>query len=191
MKVVCYGDSNTFGYDPRSYIGERYAANARWVDILAKKTGWEIRNNGMNGREIPCREVVFPKSTDILFVMLGTNDLLQGNCPQVVAERMENFLNHLTIEKSHIVLIAPPPMRFGEWVIHQNLVDSSVLLAEHYQRVAEHIGVWFVDGSKWNISLAYDGVHFTEDGHRAFADGLYHWLKTVRNWSDSVVPSDE
>lgn len=186
MKVVCYGDSNTFGYDPRSYIGERYAVNARWVDILAEKTGWEIRNNGMNGREIPCREIVFPKSTDILFVMLGTNDLLQGNCPEIVAERMENFLSRLTIEKKRIVLIAPPPMQFGEWVSSQKLIDASVLLAEKYQRLAERMNIWFVDGSQWDISLAYDGVHFTEEGHMEFANSLYHWLKTVSNWNDSV-----
>lgn len=29
MKVICYGDSNTYGYDPRSYIGGRYPAGAR------------------------------------------------------------------------------------------------------------------------------------------------------------------
>lgn len=22
MTVICYGDSNTYGYDPRSYLGE-------------------------------------------------------------------------------------------------------------------------------------------------------------------------
>ena len=44
MKVICYGDSNTYGYDPRSYIGGRYPAGDRWVDLLAEKTGWEVEN---------------------------------------------------------------------------------------------------------------------------------------------------
>ena len=34
MKVICFGDSNTYGYDPRSYFGGRYDADIRWVDIL-------------------------------------------------------------------------------------------------------------------------------------------------------------
>lgn len=29
----------------------------------------------------------------------------------------------------------------------------------------------------WNISLAYNGVHFTEQGHKAFAAGLLEVLR--------------
>ena len=35
MNVICFGDSNTYGYDPRGYFGGRYDADCRWVDILA------------------------------------------------------------------------------------------------------------------------------------------------------------
>ena len=35
MNVICFGDSNTYGYDPRSYLGGRYDPDSRWVDILA------------------------------------------------------------------------------------------------------------------------------------------------------------
>ena len=40
MDVICFGDSNTYGYDPRSWLGDRYDPQNRWVDILAGKTGW-------------------------------------------------------------------------------------------------------------------------------------------------------
>ena len=53
MKLICLGDSNTYGYDPRSWLGGRYPADSRWVDILAAKTDWEVLNLGQNGREIP------------------------------------------------------------------------------------------------------------------------------------------
>ena len=39
MKVICYGDSNTYGYDPRGWLGGRYDAADRWPDILARRTG--------------------------------------------------------------------------------------------------------------------------------------------------------
>ena len=77
MNVICFGDSNTYGYDPRSYLGGRYDADSRWVDILAEETGWTVCNLGENGREIPASPD-FPADTDLLIVMLGTNDLLQG-----------------------------------------------------------------------------------------------------------------
>ena len=35
MNIICFGDSNTYGYDPRGYFGGRYDADSRWVDILA------------------------------------------------------------------------------------------------------------------------------------------------------------
>ena len=55
MRMLCYGDSNTYGYDPRGFVGDRYPAECRWVNILAQQTGWEIRNEGQNSREIPSR----------------------------------------------------------------------------------------------------------------------------------------
>lgn len=53
MNVLCFGDSNIYGYDPRGYFGGRYDADSRWVDILAAKTDWNVCNMGQNGREIP------------------------------------------------------------------------------------------------------------------------------------------
>lgn len=176
MKVICYGDSNTYGYDPRSYFGERYDADCRWVDILAAKTGWNIVNAGMNGREIPRSAVFVLEHIDLLIVMLGTNDLLQGRSVEKVTEQMEAFLTGLTMERDKLLLIAPPPMRPGEWVTEQKLIDASVQLAETYRELAERFGVRFADAGKWNIPMAYDGVHFTEEGHKQFASKLYEAL---------------
>ena len=55
MNIVCFGDSNTYGFDPRSWFGNRYDAESRWPDILESKTGWNICNLGENGREVPVR----------------------------------------------------------------------------------------------------------------------------------------
>ena len=74
MNVICFGGSNTYGYDPRSYFGGRYGADSRWVDLLATETGWTIRNMGQNGREIPSSAPPFLADADLLIVMLGTND---------------------------------------------------------------------------------------------------------------------
>ena len=91
MKVICFGDSNTYGYDPRSYFGGRYGADSRWVDILAAQTGWTISNIGQNGREIPSSAPTFPADTDLLIVMLGTNDLLQGGARSKLLKGWRDF----------------------------------------------------------------------------------------------------
>lgn len=109
MKILCYGDSNTYGYDPRSFIGDRYPADARWVELLAKETGWEIINRGLNGWEIPEQDIPLPNDLDLLIVMLGTNDLLQGADAETADGRMETFLRCSPLaEGKQILLIAPP-----------------------------------------------------------------------------------
>ena len=177
MNVICFGDSNTYGYDPRSYLGGRYDPDSRWVDILALETGWSISNMGQNGREIPSAALAFPADTDLLIVMLGTNDLLQGCSPERAAEKLERFLAGIPLDRSKILLIAPPPMTLGEWVPSPQLIDDSRTFARFCQALAERLVIRFADAGKWDIPLAYDGVHFTEQGHRAFAAGLLEELR--------------
>ena len=174
MKIVCYGDSNTWGYDPRGYFGGQF--DKPWPELLSEKLGCTVLNWGENGREIPQKTVDFPADTDILIIMLGTNDLLQFWTPEAACEKMKLFLESLTLDRDKILLIAPPPMKFGEWVQDQELIDDSIALAKHYKALAKRLGILFADAGEWNIPLAHDGVHLTEEGHRAFAEGVIEYL---------------
>ena len=137
MNIICFGDSNTYGYDPRSYLGDRYDADSRWGDILATATGWIISNMGQNGREIPSAAPAFPTDTDLLIVMLGINNLLQGQSPEQAAERLERFLSGISLDRSKILLIAPPPMAMGEWGPSTQLIEDSRTFAQLSQALAE------------------------------------------------------
>ena len=184
MKVLCYGDSNTYGYDPRGFFGDRYPKESRWVDILAQRTGWQIQNEGQNGREIPSRPFQYQRTgellaqlvPDVFVIMLGTNDLLRGYSAEETCSRMEAFLRHIQPGCGQLLLIAPPPMKRGAWVTEESLIAESVKLAEAYQALSQKQSIFFADAEKWNVQLAFDGVHFTEEGHRAFAKGLYSYL---------------
>ena len=185
MRVMCLGDSNTYGFDPRSYIGGQYPAESRWVDLLAGKTGWEIVNEGENGRSIPrwsfelemLQRTTIDDSVDLLIIMLGSNDLLQGADAEVTGKRMESFLSWLPIPLTRVILIAPPPMQPGAWIFEDRLLVESAKLADVYRRLADSKEVRFVDAGEWGITLAFDGAHFTEEGHKAFAEGLYQALR--------------
>ncbi len=177
MRILCFGDSNTYGYDPRGFFGDRYGAEDRWVDLLAKQTGWEVINLGANGREIPrgpyaLRLLTEHAPVDLFLVMLGTNDLLQGASSKEAADRMEAFLNSLLPHCQQILLVAPPPMKRGSWVPTDALEAESIRLAEEYKALAEKLSIPFVDTRHWKIELAFDGVHFTEEGHHTFAENL-------------------
>lgn len=182
MKILCFGDSNTYGYDPRSYFGSRYPARHRWLDLLAEKLGCEAVNAGENGREIPSREgdlrrfevmLMGQKPLELLLVMLGGNDLLQGNSVELVSKRMEVFLARIPLHHEQIILVAPPRMRPGTWIADERLLDDCMHLGAAYRTLAQELGVRFVDATEWDIEVTYDGVHYSEKGHKAFAENLY------------------
>lgn len=172
MNIVCFGDSNTFGYDPRSPIGGRYDPDSRWPDVLAAKTGWEVHNNSVNGRVIPPREFVFPRSTDLLVLLLGTNNVLQGDDVYTIAARMGQFLYSLSIDKRKILLLAPPLLKRGEWVQDDALIHTSKEIGYAFLCLSKQIGTLYANAGEWDIPLAFDGVHFTGEGHRLFAEKL-------------------
>lgn len=190
-RILCFGDSNTYGYDPRTYLGGLYPASVRWTALL-KTAGWEITNRGENGRCIPrrCQEVMALSQTvqrtdaEIVVIMLGSNDLLQQPTPsaEICAERMEQLLTALLEEippSCKVLLVAPPPMKLGAWVDDLRTQEESRRLAGCYKALAQRLGTYFAGAGLWNIELAFDGVHFSEMGHQAFAEGMQETLKQI------------
>lgn len=190
--IICYGDSNTYGYDPCSLMGERYPHRIRWTGILNDRSGWEIRNHGVNGRCIPhdpsqlrfaCKQTEDWSKLESpvwLWIMLGTNDLLMDPEPEAekVRNRMQHFLQLLLKQqavqqgKIQLRLISPPPMTPGAWVEGEQIIRESRNLEKEYKNLSRELGICFTGTGSWKIPLVFDGVHFSEQGHRNFAEGL-------------------
>ena len=93
--ILCFGDSNTWGYDPASMTApspRRHGPEVRWTGVLARELGadFKVIEEGQNGRttvhEDPlniCRKgkdylpacLESHKPLDLVILMLGTNDL--------------------------------------------------------------------------------------------------------------------
>ena len=179
MKILCIGDSNTYGYDPRSYFGSRYPVEVRWTGRLE---GHEVINCGMNGLAVPYdsrpfAEMIRAKSPDLAVVMLGSNDLLEGADAAAAADRMDTFLTAVLATGVRVLLLAPPPMQHGEWVQRKTLIEESENLRQCYRALGEKRGCFFADAGDWDVELLSDGVHFSPSGHAAFARGLAKALR--------------
>jgi lysophospholipase L1-like esterase len=92
-RILCYGDSNTWGWATVSYPDDRYPAAARWTGVMvdALGAGWDLIEEGLPGRTtvhddpiegahmngatylLPCLRSHRP--LDYVVIMLGTNDL--------------------------------------------------------------------------------------------------------------------
>ena len=87
------------------------------------------------------------------------------------------FLAAVPLDRNKLLLIAPPPVALEAWVPSPQLIDDSRAFARLCQTLAKQMGIRFADAGRWDIPLAYDGVHFTEQGHKAFAAKLLEELK--------------
>ena len=195
LRILCFGDSNTYGYDPRLGSTGRYPESQRWTGRLNALQDVYVRNLGMNGARIPrnanyVEEICLSESPDLITIMFGSNDVLEkvayaeqirlrlspGEVAERVAFDMGRFLgevqDRLAGEASPvIVLIAPPSMVQGTWT-DDRIVDEVKRLAPLYRGLSADLGVSFLDASSWPLELCFDGVHLTEEGHRVFFENI-------------------
>ncbi|MBP3896295.1 MAG: lipase [Mogibacterium sp.] len=179
MKILCIGDSNTYGYDPRSYIGSRYPEKVRWTGRLS---GHEVINCGLNGMTVPRDHqrqlgLIDLHEPDLVTVMLGTNDLLSGLSADEITGRMGRFLDSLISAGRPVLLITPPVLKCGVWVTDDEIIWESEDLGAKYRELAKAKGCWFADSGEWGIDVTFDGVHFSPEGHAVFAQRLEEVLK--------------
>ena len=116
MRILCFGDSNTYGYDPRSYFGSRYGPEERWVDLLSGLCGAECVNLGSNGRSIPRPGAgPAPGAGERLIVMLGTNDILSGAAARSARIAWRPSSPAVPSLRAARSLWRPPALVPGEW----------------------------------------------------------------------------
>ncbi len=194
MKVLCYGDSNTYGFDPRGVMASRYPVEQVWPYRLQALLGdkWEIVENGLNGREFPKTSLTFGavervlkrEQPDLLVVMLGTNDYvtMPQPDPRVVEVRLDRFLDNVKKQRAYVtgklrvLVVAPPPMNLKEISFYGKYDTTDGRLTKALQESCKDAEVDFVDTLHWNIPMAHDQMHFSLEGHEIFAQRMAHEL---------------
>ena len=132
--IVCYGDSNTYGYNPEN--GFRYEYEERWTTLLQKelKDSAIVIPEGLNGRTPSFEDELRPGRNgatyldpclhshgpiDLVVLMLGTNDLkirFQATPTDIGKgiDRLIKMIKSITPQKrqdgrsAKILLMAPP-----------------------------------------------------------------------------------
>jgi len=200
-KIVFYGDSNTWGYDPRGFFGDRYPEEKVWTGIISAELernrpgAFEVINQGQNGRELPhCDydyrhlELIMKRLTerDLFVMMLGTNDIILTAQPDAdhAIGRMEDFLEWFMRKqapKPELLILSSPyidPEKTGDPVF-ELLSAETARMNEGFRTLCEQFGVRFADTAAWDIDFACDYIHFSEEGHQTFARQLLSVLREV------------
>lgn len=121
---------------------------------------------------------------DIFAVMLGSNDYLSMPEPDAVAVaakmeravlRIKEMLEGADAPEEYL-LIAPPAMYIPAQGGLHAIDTRDGRLSEEYKKAAGRTGCRFLDSASWDVPLSFDGVHFSEEGHAVFAEGIVRYL---------------
>lgn len=205
--ILCYGDSNTYGYDPAVGRGSRYPYEKRWTSILAGMLGPDycVVAEGLNGRTTAYDRPGFPwknglgplaaimgshKPLDYIVFMLGTNDcnVEMGLSAGQIAYGMECLVNtarEMSMVQQErvpeIIVVAPAPIDgdISMSPFYGEIDASSVEKSVALAALYEDIAKRY--GCRFvnatGCEVADDCEHLTELGHRQLAEMLFEEIK--------------
>ncbi|MDO5445217.1 MAG: SGNH/GDSL hydrolase family protein [Eubacteriales bacterium] len=205
-RVLCFGDSNTWGY--RAEDGSRYDDDVRWTGILQRLLGedYTVIEEGQNGRTTvwddpvenrlagltylwPCMESHYP--FDLLVIMLGTNDtkVYFGVEAQSIADsagRLVDLARKSAFgrngKRPKVLLVSPIRMKETGVFAHafgKQAVEKTKGFSEVFRATAEKFGCDFLDAAEFAEPCETDGVHLDETGHEKLAKAMAEKIREI------------
>ena len=195
-RILCFGDSNTWGYVPLS-PSERFPDEVRWTGVLqsALGAGYRVTEEGQNGRttvfddpyETICKNgskhlpVILEshKPLDLVIIMLGTNDLKThlGQSARTIAAGAGVLVDRVLASDSgpeqgipKVLLISPAQVadaRCPFGRIFDGAAATSCGFAEAYREEAQLRGIPLLNAAEHVIVPKSDCIHFDAAGHAA------------------------
>ena len=185
--VVCFGDSNTWGYVPGSG-GARFPRELRWPVRLQRALGeeWEVIAEGLSGRTatidrpdsegrnglpylLPCLHSHAP--VDALVIFLGTNDVnfvaddRVARCVARLVEVAERSQAGPDGGAPQVLAVCPPP--FGGHALGPSFAAEL------------SCDVLDLDGIA-SYSVVNDDIeHLDENAHAAVAAAVGEWIRAL------------
>lgn len=187
MRVVCAGDSLTYGYGVRK--------DQCWVSLLQATSKDEITNKGVNGDT--SSSLLNRSYEDILslkpyyaIIMCGTNDFLMGSSVNRTFDNLKSLYEEMLKDSIKLILMTPPSvfptLAKEQWssYIDYSMVNSKIQelgdLIEDFSDAnrLSSINLYKTFQSlngEYN-NLFTDGIHLTAEGHQL----IYKSLKDLR-----------
>ena len=186
MRILCYGDSNTWGYTPVS--GDRNPN--RWTRVLKDLIeDCEIIEEGLNARTLDSTDDVEPHKNgfnyllpcleshyefDYIVLMLGTNDLKThfNNTAKDMLEMLKKYIKVIKNfwpkkdgSKVKMIVCGIPPVN-DKAFFFENYEGTSKKRNEFNmleKKYLEERDITVIDNSDLEVGL--DGIHILDDSH--------------------------
>ncbi len=177
-KLICYGDSLTFG------LGVRH--NQKWTALVQQRNAWSIVNQGVNGDTtggvLARLQRLDTAGQPWVLIMAGSNDIFYSGTDLSARANMGAIIHQVrSLGLTPIVGIPPiidPAATPAQYVGFTDFSACAEVLEGYcgwLKKLCHAFCVPFVDFRADFIgrpALLYDGLHPNEAGHRVMADRL-------------------
>lgn len=179
-RILCYGDSNTWGNIPGGGECARYAEDIRWTGVLQQLLGnkYQIIEEGYNGRTtvfddiiehrlsgltyfLPCIAAQSP--LDLIIIMLGTNDLKRKFA--VSAKSCTFGL------KQYLDALGSVPMAGQK---PQVLIVSPLIIEQDYKKDPIFLEMYGDHAHEQSLEFSAEYKAFAIENHLAFFDAAQY-----------------
>ena len=212
-RILCFGDSNTYGYAPD---GQRYEADSIWPGIMGKLLGdrFEVIADGKNGRTIAfddpyiegCNGMLDIEASleanaplDLVVLMLGTNDLKKyfDATPAQIAQNLKTMCELIQQKTDAKILIASPMLLGDEIEFSPTLslefgraqIDYSFDFAPQFSKVAQEVGAGFIDLAVVAVSSGADCLHLMPEEHQQIGAAMKD--KVMEAFAEEIRAEEE
>lgn len=176
--IVCYGDSNTHGYQAAN--NGRFDEEERWTCLLQKALGeeYQVMEEGLSGRTTCFDDPLFEglsgldylypclmshEPVDLLVIMLGTNDTKErfGASAACIALGLKRLIDKAIATKDcwrggkpNILVVTPQNIgrEYAETEVGSTMgrgcAEKSEGLAAEYRKIAELTGCHYLDANE-------------------------------------------
>lgn len=201
-KILCFGDSNTYGYIPNN--GARYDKNTRWTGVLSLLSHgkFEIIEDGCNNRTAfaanPAGKIftgyeILPElltdDFDVVVLAIGINDtqFLYNLSSIEIASGVEKLINIVKVKSPQAKILLVAPSILTEDVLNGNFaclfdrtsIEKSRQLPLLYQKIAEKQNIEFLDLNSVAKTSSLDGLHYAPEQHLKIAQAIFTILSEL------------
>lgn len=202
-EILCFGDSNTFGFIPGS--GQRYNKTERWSGILSGllSENYRIIEAGCNNRTAFCPNpegdlftgtkailtyLDSHRNLDLIILALGANDLQFSYklSTEEIYKGIKSFIK-LIKNKSNakILLVCPSIIKhnvletFFAEMFDESSIQKSKTLPEIYKKISEEENILYLDLNNIAQTSDTDGLHYTKEAHKLIATTVERKIKQI------------
>ncbi len=201
-KILCFGDSNTYGFNPKD--GSRYNKDIRWTALLQNtlkgtyniteagcnnRTAFSDNPAGLNFTGYKILPEYLKENFDIIIFQIGINDLQKSYNTSLTGfekgmEKFFSLVKHYS-PYSKIIILSPCVIKDNILNSYFNLffdeksIEKSKQIFSVYEKIAKKNKYQLIDLNKFTETSNIDGLHYAPEQHNIICNEIVNCINLL------------